>query len=106
MRHATWILAAVAIMALATTTAQAGNSYRGGNRGYGAIYGSHHGSQCNIHSGYGRGYGGNRGYGSYRLDPHTASVRRIMANHSRDRYNPHPRSMYKGPAVYPNYRGW
>ena len=106
MRHVTWILAAVAILALTTTTAQAGNSYRGGSRGYGAIYGSHHTPHCDTHSGYGRGYGNYRAPRSYRLDSHTASVRRIMANHSRDRYNPHPRSMHKGPAVYPSYRRW
>ena len=67
---------------------------------------------------YGHSYGGHYGRGSYRpyrsysswhyggVNSHAAAVRRIMATHSRYRYNPHPRSFYKSPPHRYDYWGW
>ena len=88
MRRVVITLAAIAVVGLATSSAWAGNGYggRGGQRSYG--YGYYPPAQ------------------RYYSDSHSAAVQRIMAAHSRYRYNPHPRSFYKSPPHPYDYRGW
>src|SRR5574340_992777 len=86
MRRALLTLAALAATALASGTAQAAPG-RGGYGGYPAppSYSFHNYQPYNSWA------------GRDDSDSFSAGVRRIMANHSRYRYNPHPRSFYKSP---------
>lgn len=106
MRRIVLSLVALATIGLATGTASAGHGYP-----YGGYYAPGYGGY------YGPGYGGYqvavyvgarppapRCYGN---DPHSLAVWRIVAEHSRDRYYTHPRSLYNGPPVPPVvYPAW
>lgn len=111
MKHVVLPLAALAVVGLATCTASAAQEFHGYLE-FHAYSGGYHGRQYSSYrrpdygsrGGYygGRqGYYGGQYYGSrmpyYRSDPHTEAVRRIKANYSRYRFNPHPRSYYKSP---------
>jgi hypothetical protein len=101
MRRVVLILAALAVLGLAATTAEAGQRYRaypGGPAPYGGYYGGYV-----APGGYGYGfYGGAWSYG-YNANPLSfeAAASRVRAKYSPYRYNPHPRSYYKsGPSPY------
>jgi hypothetical protein len=42
----------------------------------------------------------------YGSDPHSEAVRRIMAEHSRNRWYTHPRSLYNSPPPRFGWGGW
>lgn len=111
MRRALLTLAALAIVGLVSGTALAGHGYRG-TRGYRGprgpqLYGSYYSYQAPAYGYYGpgayeffsRGYDGSS-------SPFLQALRRVQANHSRYRVNPHPRSYYKSPPLRYDYWGW
>ncbi len=118
MRHVLLSVAVVAVVCLSARTGMADQRYRGGSAYQG--YCEHY--QYHEYSGYdsrGANYSPARSYGyghyrpsyrrsssrygsrSYLPSSHNAATRRITDYYSRDRYSPHPRSMYKSsPARY------
>jgi len=80
MRRVVLTFAALVTVGLATGTAWARHGYSGYGPGNYRSYNSSYSSWD---------YGG--------VNSHAAAVRRIMAAHSRYRFNPHPRSMYNAP---------
>ncbi len=119
MRHVLLSTAVVAVVCLSARTGMADQRYRGGGayQGYSEYYG------YQEYSGYdsrrasyspARNYGHSHYQPSYRRtsshygsrrsylpSPHDEATRRITDYYSRDRYSPHPRSMYKSsPARY------
>ncbi len=111
MRCVVLTLAALAILGLTSSSANAGHA-RGRQSGYGGHQGySQHSAGCCCgccrpqSSHYRPSY---RQSPSLRYSPyapyigmtHEESVRRIMAKHSRYRYQTHPRSMYNEPPRY------
>ena len=110
MRSVLLTLAVLAVVGLAAETAPAQYQH-GGPAAYGAYGG---------HGGYGihyypyrppvqRAYGYPGQYGVYSSQPglsFEASVSRIMAAHSRYRYQTHPRSLYNAPPPGYYRRGW
>ncbi|MHC4177459.1 MAG: hypothetical protein ACYSWU_08130 [Planctomycetota bacterium] len=99
MRRLVLTLTTLAVVGLAAGTALAGHGYRGYGRGYGR----------NVYGGYG-GYGRHqysRSWGpSFGSSLFSQQVRRVQANHSRYRYNYHPRSYYNSPPHRYDYWGW
>ena len=111
MRPALLTLTALAVVGLAAGTALAGHGYRGYGSGCGSnSYGNY--GDYRSYGSYGNyGCRGNyRHYGSrgstYSSRSHVEAVKRVQANYSRGRYNPHPRSNYTTPPYRYGYRGW
>ncbi|NQU20169.1 MAG: hypothetical protein HQ567_02725 [Candidatus Nealsonbacteria bacterium] len=110
MRRVLLTLAVLAIVGLAAETASAwhGPNQRGGPQAYGGYgnYGTNYypyrppTSQAYMYPGH---YGG---YSSQQVQSFPASVARIMAAHSRYRYQAHPRSFYNEPPPGYYRRGW
>jgi hypothetical protein len=104
MRSVLITLAAVAIFGLTNRSAVAGHphGWQGGYAGYQGY--SQHGAGCccgcQQRSSYYSPSLRYSPYGPYLGMTHEESVRRIMAEHSRDRYYTHPRSMYNEPPRY------
>jgi hypothetical protein len=111
MRRVVLILAALAVVSLAASTAFAGGRHPGypggrgpynypGGFGYYAPYGYY------APSGFGY-YSGAWNYG-YDPDPlsFAAAARRIQAKYSPYRSSTHPRSLYQGPPYPYGYWGW
>ncbi|MBN2475169.1 MAG: hypothetical protein JXB62_11210 [Pirellulales bacterium] len=93
MKRVVLTLTVLTAIGLASATAFAGGGYRG--------YGRHYGNPYYL-PGYGQGY-----YSDSRgVNSHAAAVKRIMASHSRYRFNPHPRSNFKSPPHPYDYWGW
>ena len=111
MRCVVLTLAALAIVGLASSSANAGHA-RGRQSGYVGHQGyPQYSAGCQNQS---NRYTPSRRYSpSLRYSPyapyigmtHEESVRRIMAKHSRNRYQTHPRSMYNEPVRY-GYSRW
>ena len=88
MRRVVLTLAVLALVGLTARSAFAASRY-GGPRGYGG-----YSSRLGYYS------SGQFGYGS-----HLEAARRIMAYHSRYRYQTHPRSSYNSPPLGRGYYG-
>lgn len=111
MRCVVLTLAALAIVGLTNSSALAGHGHGRQSSGYGGYQGySQHSAGCRC--GY-CGHQSNHYTSSYRYSSsrsyldmtHDDHVRRIMAKHSRYRYQTHPRSMYNEPPRY-GYGRW
>lgn len=104
MRHVVLILAALAVVGLATAVADAGHGSRG-HSGPSVGYNYHYSYQ--PYYGPAAGYYGHRGRGfGFSISTHNQAVRRIMATHSRWRYRTHPRSLQNSPPHPYDYFGW
>jgi hypothetical protein len=101
MRPLVLTLAAVAVLALAAATAEAGHPYGGY---YVPSYAPNYGVQVNTYYG---GYYGNGGGGlNWRGGDFSSDAARIRAAHSPYRYYTHPRSLYNAPPGQADYFGW
>jgi hypothetical protein len=96
MRRLVLTLSAAAVLAVAATTARAGNPYYDP-----PVYAPNYGYQVNNYYG---GWAAGPSYGG--SDAHSEAVQRIMAAHSRYRYHTHPRSLYNSPPTQADYYGW
>ena len=90
-------LAAVAVLALAAATAEAGYPYGGY---YAPSYVPNYGVQVNSY------YGGWGGGLNWRGGDFSSDAARIRAAHSPYRYYTHPRSLYNAPPGQADYFGW
>lgn len=123
MRPLVLTLAVISVIALAARTAEAqyGRSGGGAYRGYYEYRGYHEYSGYDGRGSRGAYYAPSRSYGRSHYQPsyrrygssqsyfplsHAQAARRIMADYSRYRYSPHPRSLYKSPPVRYGRWGW